>query len=226
MRADQIVGGFQLGEGDRIARIEAYAKRYRDLAQMTRDNVVVDGGTGNSEGFDVFLKGSAGWKVTGRLAYSYIHARRTDPDSGILAPAPADITHAVTLVLERPITRSVNSGIAAHYATGRPYTRVASAIPNSTGGFTADLRPPDGQPGSAPGPAGRQPQQDRIVGTAGVRGALRLRQQPPGSGEHLPVHLFPRLQPADRGAQSLQPFLLFRRDPHLPVIHPCAPHRC
>ena len=145
MRADQIVGGFQLGEGDRIMRIEAYAKRYHDLAQMTRESAVVGGGTGTSKGFDFFLKGKAIWKVTGRLAYSYIHARRTDPDTGILAPAPADITHALTLVLERPITPSVNSGIAVHYATGRPYTRVASATTDSaTHAFIPVFGPPMG----------------------------------------------------------------------------------
>ncbi len=145
MRADQVVGGFQLGEGERILRIEGYAKRYRHLAQMTRDNAVVDGGVGTSTGFDFFLKGSTVWKVTGRLAYSYIHARRTDPDTGIPAPAPADITHALTLVLERPIGQSVKSGIAAHYATGRPYTRVVSAASDPSGnGFTPTFGPPMG----------------------------------------------------------------------------------
>ncbi len=127
MRADQLVGGFQLGEGERILRIEAYGKRYHDLAQMDRDNRVVSGGTGTSHGLDFFLKGEGPWRVKGRMAYSYIRARRTDPNSGTVAPAPADITHAVTLVLERPITQSTNSGIAVHYATGRPYTEVLSA---------------------------------------------------------------------------------------------------
>lgn len=127
MRADQVVGGFQLGEGEKIFRIEAYAKRYSDLAQLDREHAVVDAGSGTSKGFDLFLKGSAFWRVTGRLAYSYIHARRTDPNTGVLAPAPADITHALTLVLERPLAQAINSGIAFHYATGRPYTRVVSA---------------------------------------------------------------------------------------------------
>lgn len=130
MRADQVVGGFQWGESARIFRIEAYAKRYRDLAQMDRDNRVVPGGTGNAHGVDVFLKGPALWSITGRVAYSYIRARRTDPNTGILAPAAADITHAFTLVAERPLGRAMNTGIAAHYATGRPYTRVVSATFN------------------------------------------------------------------------------------------------
>ncbi len=127
MRADQLVGGFQLGEGERILRIELYEKRYRDLAQMDRDNRVVLGGTGTSHGLDFFLKGEAPGKVKGRMAYSYICARRTDPNTGVVAPAPADITHAGTLGLERPITQSTNSGIAVHFATGRPYTEVLSA---------------------------------------------------------------------------------------------------
>ena len=126
-RADQVVGGFQLGEGEKIFRIEAYAKRYRDLAQLDREHAVVDGGTGTSKGFDLFLKGSAFWRITGRLAYSYIHARRTDPNTGVLAPAPADITNALTVVLERPLAQALNLGLAFRYATGRPYTRVVSA---------------------------------------------------------------------------------------------------
>lgn len=134
MRADQLVGGFQLGEGEQIFRVEAYAKRYRDLAQMDQQNVVVPGGTGNSKGVDFFVKGRAIWRVTGRLAYSFIHARRTDPNTGVVASAPADITHAVTLVLERPIGRTMNGGIAAHYATGRPYTRVVSATLDQSSG--------------------------------------------------------------------------------------------
>jgi hypothetical protein len=127
MRADQVVGGFQLGEGEKILRIEAYAKRYRDLAQLDRDHAVVDHGKGTSTGVDLFLKGSAFWRVSGRVAYSYIRARRTDPETGVLASAPADITNALTLVLERSLGLGLNSGIAFHYATGRPYTRVISA---------------------------------------------------------------------------------------------------
>lgn len=145
MRADQVVGGFQLGEGERIIRVEAYAKRYRDLAQMNRSDVVVDGGSGHSRGVDLFLKGNTVERISGRLAYSYIHARRTDPNTGLMASAPADITHALTLVLERPIGQSVNSGIAVHYATGRPYTSVVSATPDPSGsGFNPVFGPPMG----------------------------------------------------------------------------------
>lgn len=145
MRADQVVGGFQLGEGERIFRIEAYAKRYRDLAQLDREHAVVDGGTGTTKGFDLFLKGAAFWRVTGRMSYSYIRARRTDPNTGVLAPAPADITNALTLVLERPLAQALNSGIAFHYATGRPYTRVMSATFDPVGNtYVPTFGPPMG----------------------------------------------------------------------------------
>ncbi len=127
MRSLQLVGGVQLGAGERILRVELYAKRYRDLAQSDRENRVVAGGKGTTRGADFFLKGNGPWKLTGRLSYSYIHARRTDPNTGVEAPAPADITHALTLVLERPLPKRVTAGLAVHYATGRPYTRVVSA---------------------------------------------------------------------------------------------------
>jgi vitamin B12 transporter len=44
MRAEQLVGGVQVGEGERILRLEVYGKHYRDLAQMTRGHSVVAGG--------------------------------------------------------------------------------------------------------------------------------------------------------------------------------------
>lgn len=127
MRAEQVVGGFQLGEGERILRLELYAKRYRDLAQSDRDFRVVPDGKGSAKGVDFFLKGNGPSKLKGRLGYSYIHAVRTDPNTGIVAAAPADVTHAITLVLERPITSTLTAGIAGHYSTGRPYTPVLSA---------------------------------------------------------------------------------------------------
>lgn len=127
MRSEQVVGGFQAGEGERILRIELYAKRYHDLVQMNLLNDVVSGGVGNANGVDFFLKGNAPWRFKGRVAYSYIHARRTEPNTGVLASAPADVTHALTLILERPLGAAMNAGMAAHYATGRPYTEVLSA---------------------------------------------------------------------------------------------------
>ena len=95
--------------------------------------------------------------MTGRMSYSFIRARRTDPNTGVLAPAPADITNALTVVLERPLALALNSGIAFHYATGRPYTRVVSATFDPVGNnYVPTFGPPMGENGCRIGSARRQ----------------------------------------------------------------------
>jgi hypothetical protein len=103
MRARQAVAGLQVGDGGRTLRVEAYDKRYRALAQLSRDNVVRAGGVGRARGVDVFQKGTLPLGVEQRVTYSLVHAERTDPASGVLARAPFDVTHALTVVAQRPV---------------------------------------------------------------------------------------------------------------------------
>jgi hypothetical protein len=127
MRATQFVIGGQVDRGGRAARIELYAKRYRDLALLTRDHDVVAGGTGTSRGADLWLKGPLFAGIDGRLAWSVVSARRTDPVSGTVARAPFDITNSITALLERRWLRSIMSSVAYRHATGRPFTPVIGA---------------------------------------------------------------------------------------------------
>jgi len=127
MRATHTIIGAQLGSGAVLARAELYAKRYRDLAQMTRDYDVVVGGTGRSRGFDLFLKGPVIPGVSGRISYSILSARRTDPHTGIIVPAPFDVTHTLTAIAEGSFGSGGKLGIAQRGATGRPYTPIVSA---------------------------------------------------------------------------------------------------
>jgi hypothetical protein len=131
MRARQRILGAQVGNDDRMLRVEAYDKRYDDLAQRTRDYDVVAGGTGRARGVDVFAKGRAALGVTGRVSYSYVSSRRTDPDAGIVTRAPFDVTHTVTAVAERSLFGGLRTSIAYRYATGRPFTPVAGATYDS-----------------------------------------------------------------------------------------------
>ena len=132
MSARQMVVGGQLGEDTRIARVELYQKRYRDLAQLTADNFVVGGGTGTSRGADVFLKGDIPGVIAGRLSYSYVDAQRTDPGSGLSARAPFDVTHSVTLVADKSLGLGISLSGALRYATGKPYTPVMDATFDQT----------------------------------------------------------------------------------------------
>ena len=127
MSARQAVIGGQLGENARIARIEIYRKDYHDLAQLGPDKVVVGGGTGTSRGADVFLKGDIPGVVGGRISYSYVDSKRTDPLTGASARAPFDIPHSLTLVADKTFGVGWSVSGAVRYATGKPYTPVISA---------------------------------------------------------------------------------------------------
>ena len=131
MRARQRILGAQIGGDTRMLRVEAYDKRYDDLAQRTRDYDVVGGGTGRARGVDVFAKGQAALGVTGRVSYSFVSSRRTDPDAGVVTRAPFDITHTVTAVAERTLVGGVRASIAYRFATGRPFTPVTGSTYDS-----------------------------------------------------------------------------------------------
>jgi len=127
MRARQRILGAQIGGGSEILRVEAYDKHYDDLAQRTRDYDVVSGGTGHARGVDVFAKGNAALGVTGRVSYSFVSSRRTDPDAGIVTRAPFDITHTMTAVADRSLFGGLRASLAYRFATGRPFTPVVGS---------------------------------------------------------------------------------------------------
>jgi hypothetical protein len=128
MRARQAVVGIQAGEGPFIVRVEAYHKRYDDLALQTRDYGVVPGGRGSSRGLDFFYKGRL--PVGGielRTISSYLVARRTDPHTGQMARAPFDVTSTHTLIAERGFSNGVRLGLSYRSATGKPFTPITGA---------------------------------------------------------------------------------------------------
>jgi vitamin B12 transporter len=126
--ARQYVVGAQLGEAGAVARIELYDKRYRDLVSLTRDSrTAVDGGTGDAHGADVFLKHQIWPYLSGRVSYSYVSSRRTDPDTRLMASAPFDITNSVALIADQSLPKGWSVSGAWRYATGKPFTPVADA---------------------------------------------------------------------------------------------------
>ncbi len=134
MRVNQLLGAVQVGNGDQLARLEIYTKDYADLVALNRTYRPVAGGTGRADGLDVLLKSSLPWAMNGRLTYSYIDTRRTDPDSGSVARAPFDVTHTVALIVERAFGDWV-AGAAWRYASGRPITPINGGTANGRGGF-------------------------------------------------------------------------------------------
>ncbi len=114
-----------------LLRMEAYHKAYRDLAQQTRDREVTSGGRGSTAGADVFLRWRGLPLVDGRIAYSFIRARRTDPDTRVLARSPFDVTHTLSVVAEHKWGSRFTLSGAWRHSTGRPYTPVAGAAFNA-----------------------------------------------------------------------------------------------
>ena len=129
-------------DGGRV-RIEAYARRWRSLAQFTPTFGVATGGVGDAIGVDGELRWQFSARSRSRLVWSVLDARRTDPRSGELAPAPTSVAHSVTWLTEREIGRlSINS--ALRYATGRPFTDIVGrSITND--GVQPEFGAPNGE---------------------------------------------------------------------------------
>jgi len=110
-----------------MIRLELFDKRYRDLAQVSRDFDVASGGVGSSRGVDVFASGTGLPGMRWRMSLSSIVARRTEPASGVLARAPFDVTTSIATVINQSFGPSWHVGLSQRYATGRPFTPVTAA---------------------------------------------------------------------------------------------------
>jgi TonB dependent receptor len=134
-RAMHSVVGLQHTQRAVFVRAEVWHKRWRDLVQLNREFLPVRDGIGHARGADLFLRARTPFRSELRTTYSLIRARRTDPASGVVAPALGDITHSVTAILETTLPRRFAMSIASRYATGRPYTDVAGATNIGDGMF-------------------------------------------------------------------------------------------
>ncbi|HUQ20294.1 MAG TPA: TonB-dependent receptor [Gemmatimonadaceae bacterium] len=130
MRAMHSILGFQAGDNAEMVRLELYHKRYDDLTRQTRDYEVATNGEGTAYGLDAFVKATAPLGVRTRMTYSYVDSRRTDPNTGLIADAPFDVPHSITLVAQKYI-KNWEAGAAYRYATGRPFTPVSGATFNT-----------------------------------------------------------------------------------------------
>jgi len=61
------------------------------------------------------------------VSYSYVHSRRTDPNTGTVARAPFDITHSTALIVDQALPKGLSVSVAFRYATGKPFTPVSGA---------------------------------------------------------------------------------------------------
>ena len=150
MRARHAIVGLQLGDSSPMLRAELYDKSYRDLAGQTRDYTTAAGGTGRAHGLDLIARAPIVAGVTTRAMYSYVRSRRSDPSTGLMAPAAADITHGLTIIANRNFPHAIPTGVAFRYASGRPFTPVVAATRDDV---ALPWTPQYGAPGSERLPA-------------------------------------------------------------------------
>jgi len=130
MQADQVIASVEWKQGAQLLRAEAYTKRYRHLVALDRDFMPEGAGVGQAHGLDRMVKTSLVAEIKGRLTWSRVDADRTDPSSGIVAPAHWAVKHSATLILDRTISGWMVS-LAARWASGRAFTPViGSAFQN------------------------------------------------------------------------------------------------
>lgn len=111
-----------------MLRVEAYHKRYEDLALQSRDFRIVPGGRGSSRGVDFFYKGRLPFGgIEMRSISSYLVARRSDPASGVLVNAAFDVRSTHAIIAERGFANGVRLGATYRSASGKPYTPITGA---------------------------------------------------------------------------------------------------
>jgi vitamin B12 transporter len=123
MRVAQGIVGVQVGNDTSGVRLELYDKRYRNLWQFTREYDVAGTGTGMARGADLMLRHAFRTSWRSRLAWSVVQSDRTDPNTGIMAPALGDVRHSLSWITDRTFGRLTVSS-ALRMAGGRPFTDV------------------------------------------------------------------------------------------------------
>jgi len=133
----QYVGGVYYEKMNKVYRIEAYLKTYRDLA-LQEPTVLNSDGYGYSKGVDVFFNDRALIKnFEYMLAYSFNLSKRKYQDyTELSTPQYATIHNAsFSIKYSIPAVKSI-LGITNRYASGRPYhDPTKSGLMNSTTGF-------------------------------------------------------------------------------------------
>jgi vitamin B12 transporter len=134
-RAMHTILGAQFTQRSALMRAELWQKRWRELVQLDRNFRPVAAGRGSARGADLFLRAQTPFTSEIRVTYSLIHARRTDPSSGQIAPSPSDITHTATIILDSRFRQVYTVNVAWRYATGRPFTDITGATDIGNGVF-------------------------------------------------------------------------------------------
>jgi vitamin B12 transporter len=126
-RAQHAIVGMQRSSAASLLRAEAWQKRWTDLVQLDERFIPVAGGRGRARGLDLFARRRDVLGAEWRATYSFVQARRTDPRTGIEAPALTDITHTIAVFADWNLPQRVTLNVGSRFATGRPFTDITSA---------------------------------------------------------------------------------------------------
>lgn len=115
-----IISAIYKREND-IVRLEAYYKDYMKLIKEDDSLNYTLNGNGYAKGIDFFIKKDLG-RMSTRLSYSYVLARRDWNDFPYLSPPEFDITHNLNAIVNLNIKSNFLIGTRFIYSTGKPYT--------------------------------------------------------------------------------------------------------
>jgi hypothetical protein len=128
MRAEHIILSYDLNLDEQNSfRTELYHKKYSNLPKEDSSFNYDNSGHGFANGIDIILKGNLPMNISGWISYGYINTKRLWMDFDELTSSSFDITHNLSLVLKYNLSDSWQIGVNAKYATGRPYTPIASS---------------------------------------------------------------------------------------------------
>jgi len=128
------IGGIYHENNHKIYRVEAYYKRYNDLAREDADALESDG-HGYSKGVDLFFNDQSLFKnMEYMLSYSFNLSKRKYAEYTELTVPQFWTKHNATLSLKYTVTALKSIiGITNRFASGRPYTDPTKAgVMNST----------------------------------------------------------------------------------------------
>ncbi len=124
-------------------RAELFLKRYDGYvapSQLPSESVAsaAEGPAaraGDARGLDALARWNGSGRLTGWPSYSLLRSRVQLAD-GAWVRSPLDVTHSLTSVTKLALGEEWEVGTTLRYGTGRPYTAIVGATPDSAGRLT------------------------------------------------------------------------------------------
>lgn len=133
-QANHLIVNYQWEKSDRILRVEAYRKDYKDLVtysstEFWNGNLYANSGSGRAQGIDMFFRDRRTFKSFEYwVSYSYVDSKRKYRDYPIMVTPSFAPSHSASIVGKKWVQSiTTQFGVSATFATGRPYNN-----PNST----------------------------------------------------------------------------------------------